>query len=281
LEKATRRKHWHKWSKPRKIIKAGFIAEICMSDRLAGKSIVVTGGESGIGRAIVLRCLDEGASVVIAGIDETQMAKTVDACKAAGADERVLGVPTDVTQAADVQTAIDTAVQQFGRLDVAIANAGVFCEKTAFGDWNIKDWERMIAVNLTGVFYVLHAAAKVLIEQGDGGNLMATGSSTAIRPISGHMPYVASKGGVHNMLRGLAVELAPHQIKVNTIVPGMAATTPVTSQQGYVEAGLKSVPMNEIVEPDELAAFVAFVLSDEAPHMTGTLLKVDAGRTSA
>jgi NAD(P)-dependent dehydrogenase (short-subunit alcohol dehydrogenase family) len=281
LEKATRRKHRRKWSKPREIIKAEFIVEICMSDRLAGKSIVVTGGESGIGRAIVLRCLGEGASVVIAGIDETQMAKTVEECKSAGADARVLGVPTDVTQAADVQTAIDTAVRQFGRLDVAIANAGVFCEQTAFGNWDVEDWERVIAVNLTGVFYVMHAATKVLIEQGDGGNLMATGSSTAIRPLSGLMPYVASKGGVHNMMRALAVELAPHQIKVNTIVPGLTATTPVTSQHGYVEAGLKSIPMNEIVEPDELAAFVAFVLSDEAPHMTGNLLKVDAGRTSA
>ena len=190
-------------------------------------------------------------------------------------------MPTDVKQAADVQTAIDTAVGQFGRLDAAIANAGVFCEKTPFGDWDVKDWERVIAVNLTGVFYVLHAAAKVLIEQGDSGNLMATGSSAALRPISGLMPYVASKGGVHNMMRALAVELGPHQIKVNTIVPGMATTTPVTSQEGYVEAGLKSVPMNEIVEPDELAAFVAFVLSDESPHLTGSLLKVDAGRSSA
>ena len=83
------------------------------------------------------------------------------------------------------------------------------------------------------------------------------------------------------MMRGLAVELAPHKIKVNTIVPGMAETRPVISQQGYVEAGLKMVPMNEIVQPDELAAFVALSLSDEIPHITGTLLKVDAGRTSA
>ena len=252
-----------------------------MNDRLAGKSIVVTGGETGIGRSIVLRCLNEGASVLIASGDEQQMAKTVADCKAAGANDRVLGVPTDVTQAVDVQIAIETAIKQFGRLDVAIANAGVFCEKSSFGDWEIKDWEHVIAVNLTGVFYVLQAAAKVLIEQGNGGNLMATGSSAGIRPISGLMPYVASKGGVHNMMRALAVELAPHQIKVNTIVPGLTATTPVTSQHGYVEAGLKSIPMNEIVEPDELAAFVAFVLSDEAPHMTGNLLKVDAGRTSA
>jgi len=248
---------------------------------LAGKSIVVTGGESGIVRAIVMRCLVEGASAVIAGLDEILMAETVEACKAAGAGERVLGVPTDVTEAAPVQTAIDSAVRQFGRLDAAIANAGVLTPKSAFEDIDFKEWERVVAVNLTGVFHTLHAAAKVLVAQGDGGNLMATGSSTALRPINGLMPYVVSKGGVHNMVRALAVELAPHKIKVNTIVPGLAETTPVISQEGYVEAGLKSVPMNEVVQPDELAAYVAFVLSDEAPHMTGTLLKVDAGRTSA
>ena len=112
-------------------------------------------------------------------------------------------------------------------------------------------------------------------------DLIATGSSTGIRPISNLIPYTSSKGGVHQMLRGLAVEMAPHKIKVNTIVPGMAETRPVMTQQGYVEAGLKAVPMNEIVKPEELAAFVAFSLSDEVPHMTGTLLKVDAGRTSA
>lgn len=254
---------------------------VSVSDRLAGKSIVVTGGESGIGRSIVLRCLSEGASVVIAGLDEAQMSETLADCKAAGADERVLGVPTDVTDSAQVQTAIDSAVESFGRLDAAIANAGVFTTETAFGDWDIKELERVIAVNLTGVFYVLQSAAKVLIAQGEGGSLMATGSSTALRPVAGLMPYVMSKGGVHNMLRGLAVELAPHKIKVNTIVPGLAETKPVTSVEGYVETMLKAIPMNKIVQPDELAAFVAFALSDEAPHMTGTLLKVDAGRTSA
>lgn len=252
-----------------------------MSGRLAGKAIVVTGGESGIGRAIVLRCLADGASATIAGINQEDIDATLADAKAAGAGDRVQAVVTDVTDAAQVQAAIDATVSKFGRLDAAIANAGAFCTNTPFGEWDIADWERVIAVNLTGVFYVLHAASKVLVEQDEGGSLLATGSSTGIRPIPGLMPYVASKGGVHQMLRGLAVELAPHKIKVNTIVPGMAETRPVMSQQGYVEMGLKAVPMNEIVQPEELAAFVAFSLSDEAPHMTGTLLKVDAGRTSA
>jgi NAD(P)-dependent dehydrogenase (short-subunit alcohol dehydrogenase family) len=252
-----------------------------MNGRLAGKSIVVTGGESGIGRAIVLRCLADGASVTIAGITEEDIEQTLADAEAAGAAERVQAVVTDVTQADQVQNAIDSTVTQFGRLDAAIANAGAFCAATPFGEWDMAEWERVVAVNLTGVFYVLHAAAKVLVAQGEGGSLLATGSSTGIRPISGLVPYTSSKGGVHQMLRGLAVELAPHRIKVNTIVPGMAETRPVTSQQGYIEAGLKAVPMDQLVQPDELAAFVAFSLSDEVPHMTGTLLKVDAGRTSA
>ncbi|MEK9661402.1 MAG: SDR family NAD(P)-dependent oxidoreductase [Alphaproteobacteria bacterium] len=252
-----------------------------MSGRLAGKSIVVTGGESGIGRAIVLRCLAEGASATIAGIQEDDIAATMADAQAAGAGERVQAIVTDVTDAAQVQAAIDATVGTFGRLDAAIANAGAFCTATPFGEWDVAEWKRVVDVNLNGVFHVFHAAAKVLVEQDEGGSLLATGSSTGIRPIPSLIPYVASKGGVHMMLRGLAVELAPHKIKVNTIVPGMAETRPVMSQQGYVEQGLKAVPMNEIVQPDELAAFVAFSLSDEAPHMTGTLLKVDAGRTSA
>ena len=199
-----------------------------MANRLAGNSIVVTGGESGIGRAIVMRCLNESASVVIAGVDVTQMAESVADCKAAGAGERVLGIPTDVTDAAQVQNAIDSAVEKYGKLDAAIANAGVLTPKTAFEDLKFEEWERAVAVNLTAVFHVLHAAAKDLIAQGNGGNLMAAGSSTALRPIAGLMPYVVSKGGVHNMMRGLAVELAPHKIKVNTIVPGMAETAAVT-----------------------------------------------------
>ena len=252
-----------------------------MSGRLKGKSIIVTGGESGIGRAIALRCLDEGASVVISGISEADMENTYSEALKKGIDERVQKLITDVTEPDQVQQAIDFTVEKFGRLDAAIANAGAFCSSTPFGDWSVEEMERLVSVNLTGVFYLLHAAAKVLVSQGEGGTLLATGSSTGIRPIPNLVPYTSTKGGVHQMMRGLAVELAPHKIKVNTIVPGMAETRPVISQQGYVEAGLKMVPMNEIVQPDELAAFVALSLSDEIPHITGTLLKVDAGRTSA
>lgn len=250
-----------------------------MVGRLAGKVFAITGAESGLGRAMALRAASEGARIAVAGLQEEGLAETVAAMSNLEGDG--IAIPTDVTDPAQVTALIAGAVEGFGRLDGAIANAGAFVEWTDFQDWDLADWHRVLGVNLTGVFVTLQAAARVLIEQGEGGSLLATGSSTAIRPAPKALPYVASKGGVHQMMRALAVELAPHKIRVNTVVPGMSRTAPVEDTAGYIEAGLKMVPMGEVVEPDEIAALVAFALSDEAPNMTGTLLKVDAGRTSA
>tara|TARA_R110002110_G_scaffold395138_2_gene609576 strand:- start:69475 stop:70227 length:753 start_codon:yes stop_codon:yes gene_type:complete len=250
-----------------------------MTGRLAGKVVAITGAESGLGRAMALRAASEGALIAVGGLNEQGLGETVASMSNLEGDG--IAVPTDVTDPDQVTALIDAAVAKFGRFDAVIANAGAFVDWTDFQDWDHADWHRVLGVNLTGVFMTLQAAARVLIAQGEGGSLLATGSSTALRPGPNLIPYVASKGGVHQMMRALAVELAPHKIRVNTIVPGMARTPPVEDVEGYIEAGLKAVPMGEIVEPEEIAALVAFALSDEAPHMTGTLLKVDGGRTSA
>ena len=250
-----------------------------MTGRLAGKVVAITGAESGLGRAMALRAASEGALIAVGGLNEQGLGETVASMSNLEGDG--IAVPTDVTDPDQVTALIDAAVAKFGRFDAVIANAGAFVDWTDFQDWDHADWHRVLGVNLTGVFMTLQAAARVLIAQGEGGSLLATGSSTALRPGPNLIPYVASKGGLHQMMRALAVELAPHKIRVNTIVPGMARTPPVEDVEGYIEAGLKAVPMGEIVEPEEIAALVAFALSDEAPHMTGTLLKVDGGRTSA
>ena len=249
-----------------------------MAARLAGKVVAITGAESGLGRAMALRAASDGALIAAAGLDGGGLEETVASMSNLEGDG--VAIPTDVTDPDQVSALVDGAVAKFGRFDAMIANAGAFVDWTDFQDWDHADWHRVLSVNLTGVFMTLQAAARVLIAQDEGGSLLATGSSTALRPGPKLIPYVASKGGVHQMMRALAVELAPHRIRVNTIVPGMARTPPVEGVEGYIEAGLKAVPMGEIVEPEEVAALVAFALSDEAPHMTGTLLKVDAGRTS-
>jgi len=250
-----------------------------MTGRLAGKVFAITGAESGLGRAMALRAASDGAHVAAAGLDTAGLEETV--AFMSNFEGSGIAVPTDVTQPDQIKALMDRTVSEFGRLDGAIANAGAFSQWTDFVDWDLENWNRVIGVNLTGTFMTLQAAARILIGQGEGGSLLATGSSTAVRPAPNLLPYVSSKGGVHQMMRALAVELAPHKIRVNTIVPGMARTPPVENVDGYIDAGLKMVPMGEIVEPEEIAALVSFALSDEAPHMTGTLLKIDAGRTSA
>ena len=250
-----------------------------MTGRLQGKVFAITGAESGLGRAMALRVASDGAMVAAAGLEEAGLEETV--ASMSNFEGNGIAVPTDVTDPDQIAALMQAAVSEFGRLDGAIANAGAFNAWTDFVDWDLADWNRVVGVNLTGTFLTLQAGARVLIGQGEGGSLLATGSSTAIRPAPNLLPYVSSKGGVHQMMRALAVEMAPHKIRVNTIVPGMARTPPVTGVEGYIDAGIKNVPMGEIVEPEEIAALVAFALSDEAPHMTGTELKIDAGRTSA
>lgn len=250
-----------------------------MADWLNGKVVVVTGAETGIGRAIALRALADGASVLAAGINEAGLGETAGLAGEHG--ERFAQMRVDVTERAQVQAMIAHAVERFGRLDAAVANAGIFVQKTPFLDYSIEEWNNNIAVNLDGVFHTLQAAAKVLIEQGDGGSLLTTTSSNALRPNVGQIPYVAAKGAAHMMVRALAVELAPHKIRVNSIVPGLTLTPGTENRPGHIERGLKLVPMGEVVMPEEIAALVSFAMSDEAPHMTGSELKIDAGRTSA
>ena len=249
---------------------------------LAGKVVAVTGGETGIGRAIVLRCAAEGAHVAAAGIQPDKLDEVVGRAEEAQSPGRVIAVPTDVRERAQIDALFERTVAEFGRFDAVVANAATFNPQTPLIDTDMADWHRVIAVNLTGAFETLQAAARVLLAQGEGGSLLATTSSTVGRPPPGVLPYVASKGGLALMMRSLAIELAAHKIRCNTIMPGLTRTPALdTYSDEYIETAIAAAPMGALVEPDELAGLVAFAISDEAPHMTGTVLKIDAGRTSA
>jgi NAD(P)-dependent dehydrogenase (short-subunit alcohol dehydrogenase family) len=137
----------------------------------------------------------------------------------------------------------------------------------------------MIETNLTGTFLTVQAAARVLIAQGRGGSIVATGSSSVLRPAPRLSAYAASKGGVHAMMQAIAVELAPYRIRVNTLVPGTTATDATRALPGYLEKVAAALPLGEVVTTEELGEYVAFVLSDACPHLTGALLKLDSGRT--
>jgi len=244
---------------------------------VAGKIVVVTGAESGIGKAISLACAANGARVVASGLIADKLGATVDEIKSRGAD--AIAVPVDIAEAESVRELFEVTMRTFGRVDAAVANAGVIGDQSAAIDLSVDNWTRTIGVNLTGTFLTVTAAARILVRQGNGGSILATGSSTALKPIPGMMAYAASKGGVHAMMHALAVELAPHRIRVNTLVPGTTATEATRNMPGYLERVAKSLPLGSVVEADELGRYAAFVLGDALPHLTGSQLKLDAGRT--
>ena len=247
-------------------------------NRLTGRSVVVTGSESGIGQAMVERCASEGAAVTVAGIQPELCEKVATDIRNGGG--RAIAVPTDVRDQSQVEAAIDRTMEEFGSLYAVVANAGISRPLTPFAELTREVWDETLATNLTGVFLTLQAGARALIGQGGGGCLVATGSSTAIRPGAGRIPYVAAKAGVHIMVRALALELAPLGIRVNGIAPGLTETPLTRGKPGYLAKGLEIVPLGEPVQAEELGALAAFILSDEARHMTGSIVSLDAGRTS-
>lgn len=249
-----------------------------MNKDLSKKVVIVTGAESGIGQSIAKRCIEGGANVIASGINEKGLRETVKICDELCDENRIISVVADVRDQSAISDLIDRTLNEFKRLDAAVANAGIALGQTSFLDILVDDWDKMIATNLRGVFLTVQAAAKVLKEQGEGGSLLATGSSTAIKVAPGLASYIAAKGGVHALMQAIALELAEYKIRVNTIVPGTTRTSMTKGLPGYLDKVAPTLPMGEVVEPYELANFVAFALSDSAPHLTGTLLKVDAGR---
>ena len=166
---------------------------------------------------------------------------------------------------------------ELGSLRVAHANAGVLPPTTSLTDLDLEEWNRVLAVDLTGVVITFRAAVR---HFEGGGLLLATGSSLAARPGTGQLAYVAAKAGVHAIVRSLALELAPRGIRVNVIVPGLADTPMTRDIPGHIERGLQGVPLGELVDPLDVAALAVHLMTDEARAITGSVFTIDAGRTA-
>ncbi len=254
--------------------------------RLEGKSAIVTGGASGIGRATVLKFAREGAKVAI--IDIAQQAdaacQVVDEVKAAGGT--AMFVPANVAARSEVQAAIDAVLKQFGRLDLLVANAGITRDaitirKSKEGEikkMSDEQWDSVLSVNLKGTWLCCQAAALPMMEQKYG--KMSLTSSFAERGNIGQANYVASKAGIVGLTRVLALELARFNINVNCIAPG-ATKTPMTATipDDLVKRFLAKVPLGRMAEPEEIANVHAFLCSDEASYVTGQCIYVDGGDT--
>ena len=250
-----------------------------MAGRLDGKVAVITGGGNGIGRATVLRFLEEGARVVVADLNEQTGSETLALAKQAGAESRARFIRADVAREADVEAAVALATKDFGRLDVMFNNAGVAGAFGPITDITEEDWNYTFDVLVKGVFFGMKHAARVLKAQGSGGVIVSTASIAGLSGGDGPQAYSASKAAVINLTRAVAVELAPQRIRVNAICPG-GILTPLI-HRGNAEAMRpvleKFQPWPEAGQPEHIAGAALFLASPSSSFTTGAIIRVDGG----
>jgi len=249
-----------------------------MAEELEGKVAVVTGGNTGIGAAVVLALAEQGAKVVIDYVANEEAEEELER-KIASLGDTAVGVEADVSKIEDLQRMIDTAVSNFGRLDVMVNNAGIET-RTSVLNTTEGQFEKVIAVNLKSAFFGTQLAAKQMIAQGGGGRIINMTSVHEDWPMPGNTPYCLSKGGMRMLTRTAGVELAPHNICVVGVGPG-AVNTPINAQTINDPAALakldSAIPIGRMAEPEEIASVVAFLAGDGASYITATTIFADGG----
>jgi 3-oxoacyl-[acyl-carrier protein] reductase len=250
--------------------------------RLKDRVAIVTGAGSGIGAASAMAMAREGARVLVVDINDAGVKKTVEQIEKAGG--QAAGARADVTRAADNQSIVEQAVARWGRLDVFFANAGVPQWKSDIEDVDEKTFDQIFAVNVKGVWLGAKYALPVMKKQRRGVYLI-TSSTSAIRPRPGGQTYAASKGAVVTLTKALALEAAPHGVRVVAIAPVATHTPMLPTFMNKVEVdeeGLRqyiaTVPLGRLNEPQDLANTAVFLASDDAAMITGSCVEVDGGR---
>lgn len=254
---------------------------------LAGQIALVTGANSGIGRAVALGLARSGADAVVNWVTDQPAAQAV-AAEIEALGRRALCCRADVSDEAQVEAMFAQAVETLGRLDIVVCNAGLQRD-APFEAMSLADWNTVIGVNLTGQFLCARAAVRHFIARGPDpdvsaatGKILCMSSVHEEIPWAGHANYAASKGGVDMLMRSLAQEVAPRRIRVNSIAPGAIRTpinTPAWSTPKAYESLMTLVPYKRIGEPDDIARAAVWLASDAADYVTGATLFVDGGMT--
>lgn len=240
--------------------------------RLDGKVAIVTGGAGGIGRAIGLRLLDEGAIVVVADLDGSAAVRTASALSGDGS--RVLGLACDVASEDQVRACASEAVRRFGRLDVVVNNAGLMTFK-ALDAWTADEWIEVLRVDLVGAAMF---TARAFDHFGpEGGAIVNVASIHAVQTSALAAPYGAAKAALLSLTRSTAIEGRPRRIRANAVLPG-AVDTPMLWDNPNIKSGAERIDPADVGKPADVAAAVAFLASEDAGFITGTALTVDGGR---
>ena len=245
---------------------------------LAGKVAIVTGGNSGIGKACVIALAKQGASVVIDYVSDEPSAEQLEQ-EVRDLGDQVSAVEADVSKVEDLQRLVDSAVSTFGRLDVMVNNAGIET-RTSILDTTEEQYDKVMAVNLKSAFFGTQLAAKQMVAQGGGGRIINITSVHEDWPMPGNTPYCLSKGGMRMLTRTAGVELAPHDILVVGVGPGAVITpinAPTLNDPEQLEKIQAAIPLGRMAHPQEIGNVVAFLADDAASYLTATTIFADGG----
>jgi len=245
---------------------------------LQGKTAIVTGGNSGIGKAIVLELARQGASIVIDYVVHPEATEEEEK-QILAMGQRAVGVKADVSKVDDLQMLVDAAVKAFGRLDIMVNNAGIET-RTSVLDTTEQQYDRVLDINLKSAFFGTQVAARQMIRQGAGGRIINVTSVHEDWPMPGNTAYCLSKGGMRMLTRTSGLELAPHNILVIGVGPGAVATPINTStmQDPALLAKLNNaIPLGRMARPEEIASVVAFLAGNGASYITATTIFADGG----